>query len=162
AGLTEPDTIIPDGKIHRFASNGKPLKKNGWYVAYADGNPTIIFGDWSTDLKRTWSTKTPQQMTAAERREHQSRIEESIPQREAEELERHEKAQDEGWEIWKRLKPAQADHAYLRNKQIRPYGIRVSPKGELVIPMYDEDDEIWSYQFLRPDGTKRFLKDGRT
>jgi phage/plasmid primase-like uncharacterized protein len=43
AGLTPPDQIWLDGKVHRFASNTKGKAghgdKPGWYVAYADGVP---------------------------------------------------------------------------------------------------------------------------
>lgn len=29
-GLTPPNEIIDDGKIHRFSSNGKPRDESGW------------------------------------------------------------------------------------------------------------------------------------
>ena len=46
AGLTPPDEIIDDGKIHRFSSNGKPRDESGWYVLHSDGVAAGAFGDW--------------------------------------------------------------------------------------------------------------------
>jgi putative DNA primase/helicase len=39
AGLHPPEVIQPDGKLHRFASNGCRGDDAGWYVFYGDGNP---------------------------------------------------------------------------------------------------------------------------
>jgi phage/plasmid primase-like uncharacterized protein len=39
AGLTPPESLIPDGKLHRFASNGKRGDDAGWYVFHDDGIP---------------------------------------------------------------------------------------------------------------------------
>ena len=36
AGLTPPDVIQPDGKLYRFARNGKPNDDAGWYVFHDD------------------------------------------------------------------------------------------------------------------------------
>jgi putative DNA primase/helicase len=37
AGLTPPDEIEADGKLRRFASNGKRGDDAGWYSLYGDG-----------------------------------------------------------------------------------------------------------------------------
>ena len=39
AGLTPPDNIITDGKIHRFSTNGKGGDDAGRYVMHLDGLP---------------------------------------------------------------------------------------------------------------------------
>ena len=39
AGLTPPDSINADGKIHRFSTNGKRGDDSGWYVLHTDGLP---------------------------------------------------------------------------------------------------------------------------
>jgi hypothetical protein len=31
AGLSQPEVIEPDGKLHRFATNGRPKDDAGWY-----------------------------------------------------------------------------------------------------------------------------------
>lgn len=50
SGLTPPDTIMTDGKLHRFSSNGRRDDDAGWYVFYGDGIPAGSFGDWRTGL----------------------------------------------------------------------------------------------------------------
>lgn len=36
AGLTPPASIIADGKLHRFASNGDRADDAGWYTYFPD------------------------------------------------------------------------------------------------------------------------------
>jgi putative DNA primase/helicase len=54
AGLNPPEVIEPNGKLHRFASNGKPSDDAGWYVFHDDGIPAGAFGDWRDGLSETW------------------------------------------------------------------------------------------------------------
>ena len=58
--------------------------------------------------------------------------------------------------IWYASKPASPDHPYLKKKGIAPYGIRLL-NCSLVIPLYS-CDELVGFQFVNPDGCKRFLK----
>lgn len=55
---------------------------------------------------------------------------------------------------------------YLRLKGVSSYGIRFrndEKYGKVaVIPMYDIDGRLWSYQLLNPDGSKRNATGGRT
>ena len=44
AGLTPPDTIIMDGSLHRFSTNGKARDTSGWYVAFGGVVPAAGFG----------------------------------------------------------------------------------------------------------------------
>ena len=54
AGLVAPRIILPDGRLHRFASNGEPRDKAGWYVLHLDGVPAGMFGDFRSDMPSTW------------------------------------------------------------------------------------------------------------
>ena len=54
AGLSSPENIIDDGKIHRFSSNGKTTDNAGWYVLFTDGIPAGTFGCWREDVKINW------------------------------------------------------------------------------------------------------------
>ena len=38
AGLTPPDHILVDGKLHRFAQPDKPKSVSSWYVFFDSGN----------------------------------------------------------------------------------------------------------------------------
>ena len=46
AGLTPPDSIIADGKIRRFSTNGKGSDDAGWYILHLDNIPAGSFGNW--------------------------------------------------------------------------------------------------------------------
>ena len=44
AGLAVPDSINPDGVIHRFSTNGKRGDDSGWYCLHLDGIAAGAFG----------------------------------------------------------------------------------------------------------------------
>ena len=47
AGITPPNHIIGDGKLHRFHIAGdKPNTQNGAYFLYLDGKPNGWFSNW--------------------------------------------------------------------------------------------------------------------
>ena len=54
AGLTPPDTIIADGKIHRFATNDRRGDDAGWYILHLDGIAAGRFGNWREGRTETW------------------------------------------------------------------------------------------------------------
>ena len=54
AGLEPPDIIKADGKLRRFASNGKRSDDAGRYVLHGDGIPAGAFGDWRTGISESW------------------------------------------------------------------------------------------------------------
>ena len=46
-GITPPNEIIADGKLHRFHIEGdKSGSKNGWYVLHLGDVPCGIYGSW--------------------------------------------------------------------------------------------------------------------
>jgi putative DNA primase/helicase len=57
--------------------------------------------------------------------------------------------------------PASNAHSYLVRKQVHAYGLRQYQRT-LLVPLCDEKGHLWSLQFIHEDGTKRFLKGGRT
>lgn len=60
--------------------------------------------------------------------------------------------------IWSRAESAEGN-LYLERKQILSYGTR-SHKGMLAVPVRDSD-KLWSIQFIRDDGQKVFMKNGK-
>ena len=94
AGLTPPDTINADGKIHRFNSNGKPRDDSGWYMLHLDGIAAGAFGCWRAGFTQTWCAKSEDTMTQAERDAHRGRIVAMQAQREAEQVQRQQQARD--------------------------------------------------------------------
>ena len=52
AGLTPPEVLEPDGKLHRFATNEKRRDNAGWYVFYGDGLPAGQTGEKAVPRER--------------------------------------------------------------------------------------------------------------
>lgn len=73
---------------------------------------------------------------------------------------RQAKAAENAQAMWKRAKRC-LWHEYLRDKGILPLGTRLHG-NLLVVPMYDVSGKLWNVQTVDQDGTKLFLKGGRT
>ena len=84
AGLTPPDHIIADGKIHRFSTNGKPRDDSGWYMLHLDGIPAGAFGCWREGFTQNWCAKSDNTMTEGERVAYRERTRAMQVQRETE------------------------------------------------------------------------------
>ena len=84
AGLIPPDMIEPDGKLHRFASNGKRGDDAGWYALHEDGVPAGCFGDWRTEQSQTWRADIGRKLTPEEDAAHRAKVETMQREREAE------------------------------------------------------------------------------
>jgi putative DNA primase/helicase len=160
AGITPPKSIIPDGKLHRFASNGKPSDDAGWYVFYGDGIRAGAFGDWRSGLSENWRADIGRELTPREETAHRARVESMRREREAEDAKRKAEAREKAAAIWQAARPAPDDHPYLAKKGIEPHGLRVH-EGRLVVPMLDDQGTLHSLHYIAADGSKWFLTGGR-
>lgn len=161
AGLTPPDSIIGDGKLRRFSSNGKRGDDAGWYVFYGDGVPAGSFGDWRTGYSQTWQADNGRKLTDAEIRANRERMEAMRKQREAEEIKGHDDAANKAAEILQAAQPAPADFPYLVKKGIKPNGAKVH-NGLLVLPMRDTGGKLSNIERISPDGSdKKGLYQGK-
>jgi putative DNA primase/helicase len=159
AGLTPPDTIEPDGALHRFASNGNPSDDAGWYVFHADGIPAGAFGCWRGDVSETWRADIGRRLSPQEEGQYRARIEAMRREREAEGARRKSDACEKAAALWQTASIAPENHPYLVKKGIKDYGLREYGDA-LVVPMRD-GAELRSLQFIGPDGGKHFLSGGR-
>ena len=158
AGLIPPDMIEP-GEFHRFPGEGK---RNGntaaWCKLFPDGIGGI-YGDYTTGLSADWHATRETPYTQTEREAFKRHVAEAKAQAEAKRKAEQAEAAGKAATIWEAAKPAPVDHPYLIQKVIEPNGARLQ-NDALVIPMRD-GGEIYSVQFIGPDGKKRFLTDGR-
>lgn len=168
AGLSPPNDIIPDGKIHRFASDGRRGDDAGWYAFHNyDGIAVGVYGDWRTGIEQqTWCSRALGRMTEAERVAYRKRMDGITRLRKEEDQRRHAQAATQAAEIWAAARPAPHNHhGYLAKKHIKPHDARVcetSPYvGWLVVPLQDADGRLHSLEFISVDGDKRFLHGGR-
>ena len=165
---------MPDGRIHRFPTNGTRDDDSGWYVLYGDGIPAGAFGDWRSALSRTWRAAIGRDLTPAEMAEHQARLDVARRAREAEKARRHAEARERAAALWDASGPAPDDHPYSIRKHIQAHGLRLyrGPlvvdgmpcDGSLIVPACDESGAIHSLQFInsekRDGDNKRFLPGG--
>lgn len=158
-GLTPPDKVIADGRIHRFRS-GPEHGENGFYSlkivpAHKGGDIGFgLIGCWKRDIREKWCSRevgslTEHDRTAMERAREEQRAENAKAAQEA--------ARKAAW-IWGEAKAPNPDHPYLVAKGIPARGLR-EYKGMLVVPIY-RDGKLASLQFIGADGGKRFLSGG--
>lgn len=159
AGLVPPATIIADGKLHRFASNGDRADDAGWYTYFSDETPAGVFGCWRKSFKQTWSSKADSMLTPAERERQRAHFDEARRQREQDERLRHSEAAKRAQTIWGQAATAPDDHPYLQKKQVHPHGLRVDAENRLLIPVM-LDGTLSSLQFIDANGGKQFLHGG--
>ena len=138
AGITPPDEIIDDGKVHRFSTNGKRHDKAGRYVLYGDAFPAGYFLCYRSGIFETWRHNEKREYTDEEKREWAQRMEQIRAQREADQKAAWKEASDLAATVWDAAVPATADHPYLQRKGIQPHIARVGRWTR-----YNEDGEIW-------------------
>jgi len=159
AGLTPPEVIHADGKIHRFSSNGQARDDSGWYMLHLDGIAGGAFGCWRAGFTQNWCAKSESTLTQAERDAHRARIAAMQAHRDAEQVQRQQQAREGVALILAGATPARS-HEYLTAKGIQPHGVKCDGV-RLLIPMRDTSGTVQSLQTIAPDGDKRFHPGGR-
>ncbi len=121
SGLTPPDDIHADGKIHRFSTGGKRGDLSGWYVLHLDGIPAGVFGDYRQGLTQNWCAKHNAIVSKAERAALRQRLLAAQAQRDAEQREAWAKAATRNKAMWANCKPLRKGdpvHNYLLGRGI--------------------------------------------
>ena len=162
ANLTPPDEIIMDGQIHRFKSSLKAKDKSGWYIVYSDNVPMGRFGCWRSGVEGSFKADVGRKLTAAEEMSFIKRMAEAKAMRDAELQRQREIAANTVEIIWSECTAAHPEHPYLKRKGIDVHGARVTGDGRLVVPLYDEDGEISSLQYIDATGKKLYHSGGAT
>jgi len=159
------DQLEADGKLHYCdATNkkGSHGKNDGRYVFHPDGWPAGAFKNYTDGGGWTkWKYRNANAPLSAEEKTRlvqQARKAQAIASKQR--YRKRKEAQNEAQRRWKKLPDADADHPYLRRKNIGWHGLRVY-RGLLIVPLRDHKGTIWTYQSIDEDGRKLFLKDGR-
>jgi putative DNA primase/helicase len=164
-GLKPPDVLHLDGKLHRFNSGTKGEKghdKPGWYIIFNDGIPAGRFGCWRSGVELTWKADIGRSLTVAEEMAQSRRLSEAKAQRDAEKLKTREVAANTVDLIWSQAGAASPEHPYLQRKGIKTHGARITGDGRLMVPLYGEDGELSSIQYIAADGDKKYHPGGQT
>lgn len=166
AGIEPPEYIEIDGKIHRFRSGSKGkgghTDKPGWYVAYPEGIPAGRFGCWRSGIEMSWRADVGREYSPAEEMAFARRMAEAAAQRDVEREKTQQSAANTASAIWEGCVGASADHPYLLRRGVQPHGARVTGDGRLVVPLYSNDGEITSLQYIAHDGQKMYHSGGKT
>ena len=160
-GIEPPDQFWFDGKIHRFSTNGKKDDKSGWYVLFGDKVPAGRFGDWRmADGGIAWKADIGRQLTTVEIMAQTQRMAEAQSIRQLETKLKNDTAAKTCHEIWSNAGFATDTHAYLVNKGVKAHGSRITGDGRLILPLFTEDGELSSLQYINADGKKQFQDGG--
>jgi len=165
AGLKPPDVIYLDGKLHRFNSGTKGEKghdKPGWYVVFSDGVPAGRFGCWRSGFESSWKADIGRSLTPVEEMAQSRRLAEAKTQRDAEVKKAREVAANTVDLIWSQAGAASPEHPYLQRKGIKTHGARITGDGRLMVPLYNEDGELSSIQYIDHQGGKLYHPGGQT
>lgn len=155
---------LTSGQIIRFRCEGDgPGRLNGWAILYLDERPAGAYGHYRLGISdRKWKLGEAYQSLTREEREAMQREWAEAKARRQEEAERSaEQAAAEAEEMSAAALSASADHPYVAKKALNP-AILKQAGDKLLVPMFDVTGKLWNLQRIAPDGTKRFLRGGRT
>lgn len=155
---------LASGQLIRFRCEGDgPGRLNGWAVLYLDARPAGAYGHYRLGISdRKWKMgEDYAPLTREERAALQREWAEAKAKRLEEQHRSEEQAAVEALEMWKAASPARADHGYVVTKRLDPAPLRQAGE-KLLVPMVDTSGKLWNLQRIAPDGTKRFLRGGRT
>ncbi len=178
AGLTPPDTIHADGKIHRFATNDKRGDDAGWYIYHGDNIPAGSFGNWREGRTETWCSIERTSQTAEQQKQYATLLKSMQNARHRAKKAEHDAAAEKAAAISAAATPIEdtAAHGYLVKKGIQAHGAKlidtVAARGLagnlsptlsgplLVIQMRNAAGGLRSLQFITEEGLKRPLTGG--
>lgn len=161
SGIIPPKQIIGGGRLYRFHIEGdKYHSKNGWYIYYEDSNPSGAFGNWKSGIKKQWCAKNYNKMNHLERGEFNRKLKAAKKLQEEFRILAHQNAATLAKNIYYNCSAVDSSHPYLLRKCIKPF--HAHQRGtRLVLPIIDLAGNIWSLQYISPNGDKRFLSNGR-
>jgi len=157
-GYTAPPSI-QCGVIQKIAALGKKQGNTSARVKlFSDALGGWLF-DWTTGQFEIWQAErqTLSRQQQAELLAERKRLQ---AEREAEQAAAHAQAAQTALAIWDDNMTC-GSHPYLSRKRVQPHGIKSDWNRQLVLPLYDEHHTLASLQFIKPDGTKQFLKGGK-
>lgn len=154
-----------DGKIHRFARNGRK-KADAWYIGFTNftskkGEPyTVVeFGDWATDEHHFFKPK--KRLSKEDSAAVAERMKAAREQAAQEKRQRQKAAAAKALVIWDGAQQA-SKHGYLSRKGLDgPHGTKEAG-DELLVPMVGQDGQLVGIQRIGPEGRKLFISGQQT
>ncbi len=155
--------IIADGDVHRVKTAlDKGSAKSGWYILFDDGLIAGSFGNWKTGQNENWCSKSAQNLSATERAQAQAAMEKAQDARKTETEKLYCETAEVCQKIWESAASARAYNPYLIKKGIGAFCLKEwRDKDVLLVPVFQNRNEIASLQFIYADGTKKFKTGGK-
>ncbi|WP_338666245.1 MobF family relaxase (plasmid) [Pararoseomonas sp. SCSIO 73927] len=163
AGLRVAGPAEMDGKMHRVPVEGdRKGQKSGTYVGHLDDWPAGYIRNHKTGTEIRWKAERPVAQTVpSERAAFAAEAAARSAERARERHDTHERAARMAHRLWAAATPAK-DHPYLAAKGVKAHGLRQDRRGRLLVPVQGVDGRLWGVQRVNVDGSKLFLKGGRT
>lgn len=160
AGLVV-DSLQTDGQLHRCGTGKDPHGLDAAYIVHLDPPASLWWQNWQTGMAGTWCAKDGKRLSNEEREALNQRIAEDRRKDKEDRQKRYAEAAQKAEMIWKDATPIEGQgHDYLKKKDVQSYGLRAC-NGALTVPVYGENGNLQSLQFIRGDGVKRFLTGGK-
>jgi putative DNA primase/helicase len=154
-----------DGRKHRITVEGERHSENsgsGFYVGHLDGHPAGYIKNNKTGSEMRWKSKG-YVLDDTQKAAMQAEAVEKLRARAAEQERLHEAAAQRVAQQIATLVPATEPTAYMKAKGVRPQpGVFTDLRTQTTyVPASDASGNLWTIQYIREDGTKRFAKNSR-
>lgn len=159
------NSFILDGQWQRVPVDGK--KKSNLSGAYCLSEFSLRNGDavvvgmlcnHTTGREERLTLDGIEGVSAEEIAEAKKRAREAAEAGKREKINLQRKTALQCEDIWDGL-PDSGRSLYLDKKRVRAYGLRFT-RGSIVVPARDIDGKLWTLQFIKGDGSKRFKTGG--
>ena len=160
-GIVEGEHPIMDGKGHRLATEkDKRGEAAIFYRAYLDGVANGYAENNRTKEARRWKARG-QGLSEEQKSELLAEAEKKRYERRRQERERFKATAGRLSAELRSLPSGVEKTAYHEAKGIEPLpGVPVR-NGDVLVPGYDVDGKVWTVQYIKEDGTKRFARESR-
>jgi len=165
-GLKPPAFLTP-GIINRFPdSEDKMGKQSGWcwYTSFQGDYGKIFvakFGTWrNSDIVHTWCSHKTSVLSRDEMRQLSEQIDASEEAAKKAKEKRQLEAREDSKRTFLSIGDSDGNHPYLIRKGVKAYKNVKSQGNDILIPIYIEGD-MWSYQRIYKDGSKKFKTGGK-
>jgi putative DNA primase/helicase len=161
-GIVEGEHPIMDGKGHRLATEkDKRGEAAIFYRAYLDGVPNGYAENNRTKEVKRWKARG-QSLSAEQRNELLADVERKRYERHRQEQERFEATANRlSGELRSLSLSGVQKTGYHEAKGIEPLAGAAVRNGDLLVPGYDVNGKLWTVQYIKADGTKRFARESR-
>jgi len=181
AGLKVDGAPKMDGELHRVPVEGDASReRSGAYKGHLDGRPAGFIQNYKIGTRENWkATGQASALTVQDRAQMAAEAAQKRHDRAHEREQQAERTAQQVDAMWAAATPVQA-HPYLADKGVQDHGLRqgapgqtvtvngaddrpreLSVAGQLLVPVADEAGKLTSLQFIRQDGSKMFMPDGK-